>query len=240
MVSGISGLKTDITSQIHPAGGPKSNKFEEGLAEKVKKTATTSQTLNKNEEEYLQKTAVAASGKSQDGQNQSPIVSEIGKPTFSFNTISTDRVKISSEVAAQNTVSRQSEARVNIVDSILSTREKKRDELAHPNEVQKPIEYQGEVLRNISDQTPTTGINSLARPEGSISGSGFGGYSNRAAAGLGGYAESVETTASVDQDHPVNEMGAPARIKGIEEDRPKETKPGQLESETGQTIDKMI
>jgi len=142
MASGISGVKNDITSQIHPAGGPESSKLQEGVGEKVKKMATT--------------------------------------------------------------------------------------------------EYQGEVLRNISDQTPATGINSLARPEGSISGSGFGGYSNRAAAGLGGYAESVETTASVDQDHPVNEMGAPARIRGIAEDRPKETKPGQLESEIGKTIDKMI
>ncbi|MBT4128570.1 MAG: hypothetical protein HOE32_07975 [Nitrospina sp.] len=142
MVSGISEVKTDITSQTHPAGGPKSNKFQEEVGAKVKEMAST--------------------------------------------------------------------------------------------------EYQGEVLRNISDQTPATGINSLAKPEGSISGSGFGGYSNRAAAGLGGYAESVETTASVDQDHPVNEMGAPARIRGIAEDRPKDTKPGQIESEIGKTIDKMI
>jgi hypothetical protein len=240
MASAISGVKTDMTSLIHPAGGPKSNKFQEGIAEKVNKTATIGQTLNQNEEEYLQKTKAVASGNSQDGQNQSPIVSEIGKPTFSFSTISTDRVKISSDVAAQTTVSRQSDARVNMVGSSLSTREKKRDELAHPNEVQKPIEYQGEVLRNLSDQTPATGINSLAKSEGSISGSGFGGYSNRSAAGLGGYAESVETTANVDQDHPINEMGAPARIRGIAEDRPKETKPGQLESEVGKTIDKMI
>ena len=59
MASGISEVKTDITSQIHPAGGPKSIKFQEGIAEKIQKTATTNQTLKQNENEYLQKTAAA-------------------------------------------------------------------------------------------------------------------------------------------------------------------------------------
>ena len=82
--------------------------------------------------------------------------------------------------------------------------------------------------------------NSMGKAERSTDGAGFGGYSNRQASGLGGFEESVKTTANVDQDHPNNEMGAKARAEGVEEDRPHETKPGQLESEVGKTIDKMI
>jgi phage-related protein len=67
-----------------------------------------------------------------------------------------------------------------------------------------------------------------------------GGYSNRAASGLGGYEESVEMTADIDQDHPNNVMSAKARVEGVEKDRPHETKPGQPESGVGTTIDKML
>jgi len=35
-------------------------------------------------------------------------------------------------------------------------------------------------------------------------------------------------------------MGAKARAEGVEEDRPHETKPGQLESGLGKAVDKMI
>jgi hypothetical protein len=35
-------------------------------------------------------------------------------------------------------------------------------------------------------------------------------------------------------------MSAKARAEGVEQDRPKETKPGQPESGVGKTIDEMI
>jgi hypothetical protein len=47
-------------------------------------------------------------------------------------------------------------------------------------------------------------------------------------------------TADIDQDHPNNVMSAKARVEGVEEDRPHETKPGQLESGVGTSIDKLI
>ena len=82
--------------------------------------------------------------------------------------------------------------------------------------------------------------NSMGKAERSTEGAGFGGYSNRAASGLGGFEESVETTATIDQDHPKNVNSVKARAEGVEEDRPKETKPGQPESGLGKTIDEMI
>ena len=62
----------------------------------------------------------------------------------------------------------------------------------------------------------------------------------RAASGLGGYEESVKTTATIDQDHPKNTDSVKARAEGVEQDRPNETKPGQPESGVGKTIDEMI
>jgi hypothetical protein len=47
-------------------------------------------------------------------------------------------------------------------------------------------------------------------------------------------------TADIDQDHPNNVMSAKARAEGVEEDRPKETKPGQPESGVGTSIDEML
>ena len=52
--------------------------------------------------------------------------------------------------------------------------------------------------------------------------------------------QSVKTTATIDQDHPKNTTSVKARTEGAEEDRPKETKPGQPESGVGKTIDDMI
>ena len=218
-------IATDITSQVHATGGPKANKLQEaGIATtaKVQERATTSQALKQNQEEDLQKKAVAAPAQSHDGQDQSKIAQEV------------DRVEISADVKAQNAVSRQPDSRVNNSDT--SVKEKNRTELKHPDEIRKPSERQNEMMEILSGNTPA----SMGTTERSTDGAGFGGYSNRAASGLGGYEESVTTTADVDQDHPNNPAGAKARIEGVEEDRPNETKPGQPESGVGTTIDKML
>ena len=221
-------ITTDITSQVHATGGPKANNLQEGMAKnaKVQKRATTSQILKQNQEEDLQKRAAAAPGQSHDGQDQSKIVSEV------------DRVEISADVRAQNAVSRQSDSRVN-----KSSPAKKENEnpLDKPGEViAKPSEQGEQMMKILSGQSSAMMGNSMGKAERSIDGAGFGGYSNRQASGLGGYEESVKTTAEIDQDHPNNVMSAEARAEGVEQDRPKETKPGQLESGMGQAIDKMI
>ena len=228
-------ITTDITSQIHAKGGPKANKLQagtdnlqEGVAvnAKVKSRATASQVLKQNEIEDIEKRAVAPPTQSHDGQDQSKIVSE------------GDRVEISADVRAQNAVSRQSDSRVNNSDS--SVREKNRAQLKHPDEVRKPREQQQEMMKILSGSTGATMGNSMGKAERSTEGAGFGGYSNRAASGLGGFEESVETTANVDQDHTKNVNSAKSRAEGVEQDRPKETKPGQPESGLGKTIDEMI
>jgi hypothetical protein len=218
-------ITTDITSQVHAAGGPKANKLQEaGIATtaKVQERATTSQALKQNQEEDLQKKAVAAPAQSHDGQDQSKIAQEV------------DRVEISADVKAQNATSRQPDSRINNSDT--SVREKNRTELKHPDEIRKPSERQNEMMEILSGNTPA----SMGKSERSTDGAGFGGYSNRAASGMGGYEESVTTTAEVDQDHPNNPAGAEARAEGVEEDRPKEIKPGQPESGVGTSIDKML
>ena len=218
-------ITTDITSQVHATGGPKANKLQEaGIATtaKVQERATTSQALKQNQEEDLQKKAVAAPAQSHDGQDQSKIAQEV------------DRVEISADVKAQNAVSRQPDSRVNNSDT--SVKEKNRTELKHPDEIRKPSEQQNEMMEILSGNTPA----SMGTTERSTDGAGFGGYSNRAASGMGEYEESVTTTAEVDQDHSNNPLGAKARVEGIGEDRPHETKPGQLESGVGTSVDKLM
>jgi hypothetical protein len=228
-------ITTDITSQVHAKGGPKANKLQAGtdnlqegvaMKAKVQETATASQVLKQNNQEDMQKRAVASPAQSHDGQDQSKIVSEV------------DRVEISADVKAQSAVSRQSDSRINNSDT--SVREKNSTELKHPDEVRKPNEQQGEMMKILSGDTPASMGNSMGKAERSTEGAGFGGYSNRAASGLGGYEESVGTTSDVDQDHPNNTMSAESRIEGLEQDRPHETKPGQLESGLGKAVDKMI
>ena len=222
-------IATDITSQVHATGGPKANKLQEaGIATtaKVQERATTSQALKQNQEEDFQKKAVAAPAQSHDGQDQSKIAQEV------------DRVEISADVKAQNAASRQPDSRINNSDT--SVREKNRTELKHPDEIRKPSEQQNEMMEILSGNTPASMGNSMGKAERSTEGAGFGGYSNRAASGLGGHDEAVGTTSKVDQDHPLNAMGAKARAEGVEQDRPKETKPGQPESGVGKTIDEMI
>jgi hypothetical protein len=142
--------------------------------------------------------------------------------------------EISVNLSAQADAARQSDSRIDKPDS--SVREKNRAQLKHPDEVRKPSEQQNEMMEILSGNTPA----SMGTTERSTDGAGFGGYSNRAASGMGEYEESVTTTAEVDQDHSNNPLGAKARVEGIGEDRPHETKPGQLESGVGTSVDKLM
>ena len=146
--------------------------------------------------------------------------------------------EISVNLLAQADAARQSDSRIDKPDS--SVREKNRAQLKHPDEVRKPSEQQNEMMKILSGNTPASMGNSMGKAERSTEGAGFGGYSNRAASGLGGHDEAVGTTATVDQDHPLNPTSAKARAEGVEQDRPQETKPGQPESGVGKTIDEMI
>ena len=146
--------------------------------------------------------------------------------------------EISVNLAAQADAARQSDSRIDKPDS--SVREKNRAQLKHPDEVRKPSEQQNEMMEILSGNTPASMGTSLGKSERSTEGAGFGGYSNRAASGLGGHDEAVGTTSKVDQDHPLNATGPKARAEGVEQDRPNDTKPGQPESGVGKTIDEMI
>ena len=50
----------------------------------------------------------------------------------------------------------------------------------------------------------------------------------------------MEKLAEVDQDHPENAASMTARIDAAEKEQPEKSKPGAVESEMGQTIDKLI
>ena len=126
-----------------------------------------------------------------------------------------------------------------------SVREKNSTGAEHLGEIRETRVEQEDKMEMLKGNTPffsrikASMGTSMRQSEGSTDGAG-GGYSNRAASGLGGYEESVEMTADIDQDHPLNPLGAKARAEGVEEDRPKETKPGQPESGVGTSIDKLI
>ena len=125
-----------------------------------------------------------------------------------------------------------------------SVREKNSTGAEHLGEIRETRVEQEDKMEMLKGNTPffsriKASMGASMRQSESTDGAG-GGYSNRAASGLGGYEESVTTTAEVDQDHSNNPLGAKARVEGIEEDRPIETTPGQPESGVGTTIDKML
>ena len=220
MASGISGVTTDISSQLHAKGGPKANDLQATKHEAKNTAKKLNQVLKENHKtDLIQKNAGLTPAEKQKVNDKSKMSSAD---------------EISVNLAAQAEAARQSDSRIDKPDS--SVREKNRAQLKHPDEVRKPSEQQNEMMEILSGNTPA----SMGKAERSADGAGFGGYSNRAASGMGGYEESVTTTAEVDQDHPNNPAGAKARAEGVEQDRPKETKPGQPESGVGTSIDEML
>ena len=224
MASGIGGVTTDISSQLHAKGGPKANELQATKHDAQNTGKKLTQVLKENHKnDLIQKNTNLTPSQKQEINDKSKMSSAD---------------EISVNLAAQADAARQSDSRIDKPDS--SVREKNRDQLKHPDEVRKPSEQQNEMMEILSGNTPASMGNSMGKAERSTEGAGFGGYSNRAASGLGGHDEAVGTTSKVDQDHPLNEMGAKARAEGVEQDRPRETKPGQPESGLGKTIDEMI
>jgi len=219
--------KTDttyISSQLQAKGGPKAN-VQQATKHVAKNTSKKiDQILNENHQnDLIQKNRALTPSEKQEVNDKSKMSSADA---------------ISVNLSAQADAARQSDSRIDKPDS--SVREKNRAQLKHPDEVRKPSEQQNEMMEILSGNTPASMGNSMGKAERSTEGAGFGGYSNRASSGLGGHDEAVGTTANVDQDHPLNPTSPKARAEGVEQDRPKETKPGQPESGVGKTIDEMI
>ena len=224
MASGISGVTTDISSQLHAKGGPKANDLQ-ATKHEAKNTA-------KNLNQILKE------GHKNDLINKNTGLSPAEKQEVNDKSKMSSADEISVNLSAQADAARQSDSRIDKPDS--TVREKNRAQLKHPDEVRKPSEQQNEMMKILSGNTGASMGNSMGKAERSTEGAGFGGYSNRAASGLGGFEESVETTANVDQDHPKNLTSAKAKDLAMEQDRPKETKPGQPESGVGTAVDQML
>ena len=223
-IEGVSGVTTDISSQLHAKGGPKANDLQATKHE----AKSTAKQLNQ----------ILKEGHKNDLINKNTGLSPAEKQEVNDKSKMSSADEISVNLLAQADAARQSDSRIDKPDS--SVREKNRAQLKHPDEVRKPSQQQNEMMKILSGNTPASMGNSMGKAERSTEGAGFGGYSNRAASGLGGYEESVKTTATIDQDHPKNVNSAKARAEGMEQDRPKETKPGQPESGVGKTVDEMI
>ena len=224
MASGVNGVQMDISSQLHAKGGPKANELQATKHDAQNTGKKLNQVLKENHKsDLIQKNTGLTAADKQEINDKSKMSSAD---------------EISVNLSAQADAARQSDSRIDKPDS--SVREKNRDQLKHPDEVRKPSEQQNEMMEILSGNTPASMGNSMGKAERATEGAGFGGYSNRAASGLGGHDEAVGTTANVDQDHPLNPTSAKARAEGVEEDRPLETKPGQPESGVGKTIDEMI
>jgi len=224
MASGVNGVQMDISSQLHAKGGPKANDLQATKHDAKNTAKKLNQVLKENHKtDLIKKNAGLTPAEKQKVNDQSKMSSAD---------------EISVNLAAQADAARQSDSRIDKPDS--SVREKNRAQLKHPDEAHKPREQQQEMMKILSGHSGPGMGNSMGKAERSIEGAGFGGYSNRAASGLGGYEESVKTTATIDQDHPKNVTSVKARMEGAEEDRPKETRPGQPESGLGKTIDEMI
>ena len=217
-------ITTDISSQMHAKGGPKANDIQATKHEAKNTGKKLSQILKENSQtDLIKKNTGLTPAEKQEVNDKSKMSSAD---------------EISVNLSAQAEAARQSDSRIDKPDT--SVREKNRTELKHPDEIRKPSDHQNEMMEILSGNTPASMGNSMGKSERSTEGAGFGGYSNRAASGLGGHDEAVGTTAKVDQDHPLNPQGAKARAEGVEEDRPHETKPGQLESGVGTSVDKLI
>ena len=209
MASGISGVTTDISSQLHAKGGPKANDLQATKHEAKSTAKQLNQVLKENHKtDLIKRNGGLTPAEKQEVKDKSKMSSAD---------------EISVNLSAQAEAARQSDSRIDKPDS--SVREKNRAQLKHPDEVRKPSEQQNEMMEILSGQSSATLGNTDRSTEG---------------AGLGGFDESVGTTANIDQDHPKNVNSAKARAEGVEQDRPKETKPGQPESGVGKTIDEMI
>jgi len=171
MASGISGVTTDISSQLHAKGGPKANDLQATKHEAKSTAKQLNQVLKENHKTDLIK------------RNGGLTPAEKQEVNDKSKMSSADEISVN--LSAQAEAARQSDSRIDKPDS--SVREKNRAQLKHPDEVRKPSEQQNEMMEILSGQSSAT----LGKAERATEGAGFGGYSNRAASGLGGFDESV-------------------------------------------------
>ncbi len=217
-------ITTDISSQVHAKGGPKANEIQATKHEAKNTAKKIDQILGENHKnDLIQKNRALTPAEKQEVNDKSKMSSAD---------------EISVNLSAQAEAARRTDA-IAFDKPAESVREKNNKQMKEAGGVE-PAKQQEEMMKILSGQTPASLGNTLGQAERSMDGAGFGGYSNRRASGLGGYEEAVKTTAKIDQDHPNNPSASKARIEGIEEDRPLETKPGQPESGVGKTIDEMI
>ena len=224
MASGISGVTTDISSQLHAKGGPKANELQATKHDAQNTGKKLNQVLKENHKTDLIK------------KNAGLTPAEKQKVTDKSKMSSADEISVN--LSAQAEAVRRTDA-IAFDKPAESVREKNNKQMKEAGGVE-PAKQQEEMMKILSGQTPAGLGNTLGQAERSMDGAGFSGYSNRRASGLGGYEAAVKTTAKIDQDHPNNPSASKARIEGIEEDRPLETKPGQPESGVGKTVDEMI
>ena len=217
-------ITTDISSQVHAKGGPKANEIQATKHEAKNTAKKIDQILGENHKnDLIQKNRALTPAEKQEVNDKSKMSSAD---------------EISVNLSAQAEAARRTDS-IAFDKPAESVREKNNKQMKEAGGVE-PAKQQEEMMKILSGQTPASLGNTLGQAERSMDGAGFSGYSNRRASGLGGYEEAVKTTAKIDQDHPNNPSASKARIEGIEEDRPLETKPGQPESGVGKTVDEMI
>ena len=220
-------ITTDITSQVHAKRLAKTG-------EAHSKHATNSNSVKQANE--LKNIMENKSNNAQVWKNLALTPAEKQEVNDKSKMSSADEVSVN--LAEQVQAARRTDS-IAFDKPAESVREKNNKQMKEAGGVE-PAKQQEEMMKILSGQTPASLGNTLGQAERSMDGAGFSGYSNRRASGLGGYEEAVKTTAKIDQDHPNNPSASKARIEGIEEDRPLETKPGQPESGVGKTVDEMI
>ena len=216
-------ITTDITSQLHAAGGAKANDMQASTDDLQKSMmdpnsrATTSQVLKQNEVDAQHPATAPAQNTSGPGPNNA-----------ARKSTEEDRVQLSADVRDLTYVSRQAESPINKGPKEMVLEKKLEEKPGPMKEVyekrEKPSEQAEEMHKILSGETPYK----MSMAEESKS-SMFGGYN-----------QAVENVAEVDQDHPMNPTSRIALVESAEQERPEENKPGAVESEIGQTLDKLI
>ena len=210
--------KSDITQASSTTTGrwDKADELQAQITD-AKPRHTTSQILKQNEKDALQE----ARSPAQNANGPSPD-NTIRKSTEE------DRVQLSADVKDLAYVSRQSDSPINKGPNEMIL-EKKLEEKPGPmkevhEEREKPSEQAEQMNMILSGDTPYK-MSAAEESKSSL---------------FGGYSQDVEKLAEVDQDHPASTTSVKAIIKAAEQERPEEKTPGAVESEIGQTVDKLV
>ena len=221
-------ITTDITSQLNAAGGTKANKIQasteltkaggdlQAQVTAAKPRHTTSQVLKQNEVDAQHAATAPPQNSGGPGPNNT-----------ARKSTEEDRVQLSADVRDLTYVSRQSDSPVNKGPNEMVL-EKKIEEKPGPmkqvyEDREKPSEKAEQLHMILSGETPAK----MSLAEEAKSGM------------FAGYSQEVEKLAEVDQDHPENAASPKARTEAAVEEQA-ESKPGAVESEVGQTLDKLI